>query len=61
MSPAVTYGISIWGGTNREDDLDSVERLHCRAARVIYNFAKDIQSAEVLTRAKWDSLRTFYI
>lgn len=47
--PAVTYGISTWGGTNRQDDLDSLERLHCRAARVIFNFAKDIQSAEVLT------------
>lgn len=58
--PAVTYGISICGGTNRQDDLDLLERLHCRAARVIYNFAKDIQPAEVLTRAKWDSLRTFY-
>ena len=27
--PAVTYGISVWGGTNRQDDLDSLERLHC--------------------------------
>ena len=53
------YGISIWGGRNRQDDLDWLERLHCRAARVIFNFAKDIQSAEVLTRAKWDTLRTF--
>ena len=28
------------------------------AARVIFNFAKD--AVEVLTRAKWDTLRTFY-
>ena len=58
--PAVTYGISVWGGTNRQDELDSLERLHCRAARVIFNFAKDLPSVEVLTRAKWDTLRTFY-
>ena len=56
----VTYGISVWGGTNRRDDLDSLERLHCRAARVLYNFAKDLPSVEVLTRAKRDTLRTFF-
>ena len=58
--PAVTYGISVWGGTNRQDELDSLERLHRSAARVIFNFAKDLPSVEVLTRAKWDTLRTFY-
>ena len=58
--PAVTYGISVWGGTNRQDDFDSLESLHCRAARVIFNFANDLPSAEALTRAKWDTLRTFY-
>ena len=39
---------------------DSLERLHCRAARVIFNFAKDLPPVEVLTRAKWDTLRTLY-
>ena len=58
--PAVTYGISVWGCTNRQDDLDSLERLHCRAARVIFSFAKDLPSVEVLNRAEWDTLRTFY-
>ena len=61
--PAVTYSLSVWGGTNRQDDFDSIERLHCRAcaaARAIFNFAKDLPSVEALTRAKWDTLRTFY-
>ena len=58
--PAVTYGISVWGGTNRSDDFDSLESLHCRAARVIFNFPKDLPSVEALTRAKWDTLRTYY-
>ena len=58
--PVVTYGISIWGGANQQDDLNSLERLHCMAARVIFNFAKDLPSVEVLTRAKWDTLRTLY-
>ena len=50
----------VWGGANRQDDLHLLERLHCRAARVIFNFAKDLPSVEVLTRAKWDNLRTLY-
>ena len=58
--PAVTYGISVWGGTNRSDDFDSLEILHCRAARVIFNFPKDLPSVEALTRAKWDTLTTYY-
>ena len=53
--PAVTYGISVWGGTNRSDDFDSLKRLHCRAAGVIFNFPKDLPSMETLTRAKWDT------
>jgi len=45
---------------SRQDDFDALERLHCRAARIIYNFPKDMPSAEVLARAKWDTLRTRY-
>jgi len=39
---------------------DSLERLHCRAARLIFNFPKDLPSVEALNRAKWDTLRTYY-
>ena len=53
------YGITVWGGANCSDDFDSLERLHCRAARVIFNFSKDLPSVEALTRAKWDTLRTY--
>jgi len=45
---------------NRSDDFHSLERLHCRAARVIFNFPKDLPSVEAVTRAKWDTLRTYY-
>jgi len=45
---------------SRQDDFDSLERLQCRAARIIYNFLKDMPSAEVLARTKWDTLRTRY-
>ena len=45
---------------SRQDDFDALERLHCRASRIIYNFPKDMPSAEVLARAKWNTLRTRY-
>ena len=52
--PSLTYGIAVWGGgggMSREDDFDALERLHCRAARIIYNVPEDMPSAEVLARA----------
>ena len=60
--PSVTYGIAVWGGgvISRQDNFDALERLHCRAGRVIFNFPKDMPSAKVLARAKWDALRTRY-
>ena len=33
-----------------------MERLHCRAARIIFNPAKDLPSAMVLEHAKWTTL-----
>ena len=45
---------------SNQDDFDVLERLHCRVARIIYNFPKDMPSAEVLARSKWDTLRTRY-
>jgi len=45
---------------SRQDDFDALERLLCKAARIIYKFPKDMPSAEVLARAKWDTLRTRY-
>ena len=58
--PSVTYGITVWGGMSRQDDFDALERLHCRAARIIFNLPKDMPSTEVLDRAKWDTLRNTY-
>ena len=57
--PAVTYGISVWGGTNRLDDFDSLKTT-LQSSKSHFYFAKDLPSAEALARAKWDTLRTFY-
>ena len=59
MIPAVACTISVWGGTNLQDDLDSLERLHSRAMWS-FRFSKDLQSVKVLLRAKWDTLRTYH-
>jgi len=39
---------------------DFKESLHCRAARIIFNFSLDMPSAEVLNKAKWDSIFYMY-
>ena len=41
------------------DNLDFLERLHCRAARFIFNLPKDMASHGVLERAEWFTIR-FY-
>ena len=54
--PSISYGLIMWGGCSNSDIFNSLERLHCRAARIIFNFAKDTPSAEILECAKWNSL-----
>ncbi len=54
--PGVTYALPIWGGHCNKDGFKSLESLHCRAARIIFNFLRDMPSEEVLEKAKWDSI-----
>ena len=51
--PSVTYGLILWGSCCNSDLFQSMERLHCRAARLIFNLLKDMASADVLQRAQW--------
>ena len=46
--PSVTYGLILWGSCCNSDLFQSLERLHCRAARLIFNLPKDMASADVL-------------
>ena len=41
--PSVTYGLVLWGSCFNADLFDSLERLHCRAARIIFNLSNDIR------------------
>ena len=51
--PSVTYGLILWGSCCNSDLCQSLERLHCRAARLIFNLPKDMAFVDVLKRAQW--------
>ena len=54
--PSVQYGLILWGAGSYSDLCCSIERLHCRAARIIFNLPKDIASWDVLERDHWPTL-----
>ena len=58
--PGVNYGCILWGACCNSDILDSLERLHCRAARIIFNLPKDMASHDVLEHAEWFTIRFYY-
>ena len=45
--PSVTYGLILCGSCCDSELFQSLERLHCRAARLIFNLPKDMVSVEV--------------
>ena len=54
--PLVTYALPIWGCCTNKNEFNSLESIHCRAARVIYNLPRDMPSEDVRKIANWDSL-----
>ena len=52
----LTYGLVLWGSCSNADLFDSLERLHCRVARIIFNLPKDMRSLDVLEQADWHLL-----
>ena len=57
--PSVVYGLKLWGSCCNSDLFQSLERLYCRAARLIFNLPKDMASAEVLQRDQWPTLSIY--
>ena len=51
MLPSVKYGIILWGSCTNSDLQYSIEKLHCRAAKIVYNLSKDTASREALIRS----------
>ena len=58
--PSVNCGHVLCGACCNSDILDSLERLHCRAARIIFNLPKDMASHDVLERAELFTIRSYY-
>ena len=54
--PSLTYGLVLWGSCSNANLFDSLERLHCRVARIIFNLPKDMRSSDVLEKADWQLL-----
>ena len=58
--PSVKYGIILWGSCTNSDLVNSVNSLHCRAARIIFNLPRHMPSTEVLTYAQRQSISLHY-
>ena len=58
--PSVSYGLILLGACCNSDILNSLESLHCRAARILFNLPKDMASYDVLERAEWFTIRFYY-
>ena len=57
---SVTNALPIWGCCTNRNEFNSPESIHCRAARVIYNFPCDMPSEDVRKTANWDPLFDTY-
>lgn len=58
--PSVKYGIIFWGSWTNSDLVNSVNSLHCRTVRIIFNLPRHMPSTEVLTSAQWQGISLHY-
>ena len=58
--PSVKYGIVLWGSCTNSDLLCSIEKWHCRAAKIVYNLSKDTAFSETLNVSGWDTISLAY-
>ena len=58
--PSVQYVQILWDACSNSDLLCSIERLHCRAARIIFNLPKNMTSCDVLECDHWPTLFLLY-
>ena len=54
--PSVKYGLVLWGACCDSDLFHSIERLHCRASRIIFNLPKDMASCDAFGYDQWPTL-----
>ena len=58
--PAVKYGLVLCGSCCNSDIFKSIERLHCRAVRIIYSLPKDMASEDVFRYVQWSTFSIYY-
>ena len=58
--PSVLNGLVVWGGCPNTDLLQSLELLHRRAARIIYNLPHDTPTDELYRHSNWNTLTLYY-
>ena len=58
--PPVKYGLVLWGACCDSDLFHSIERLHCRASRIVFNIPKDMASRDALGYDQWPTLFLYY-
>ena len=54
--PSINYGLLLWGSCCNSELINSIDRLHCRAARTIFNLSKDMASSEVMKTVNWSTI-----
>ena len=54
------YGLVLWGSCCNSELINSIDRLHCRAARIVFNLSKDMASSEVMKTVNWSKIRLIY-
>ena len=58
--PSINYGLVLWGSCCNSELINSIDRLHCRAARIIFNLSQDMASSEVTKTVNWSTIRLSY-
>lgn len=57
--PSVTYGMLVWGSCGRVF-FSTLESIHVRAAKIIFNLDWCTPNKEVLATVKWNTLEIMY-
>ena len=55
--PSINYGLVLWGSRCNSELINSIDRLHCRVARITFNLSKDMASSEVVKTMNWSTIR----
>ena len=59
--PSINYDLILWGSCCNSELINSIDRLHCRAAKIIFNLSKDVASSEVMKTVNWSIIRLSYM